>query len=469
MVKTQVSWRCSKKALFLLLLFVPTHTFSMEFAFKKYTEWKHGKQEVEDEYPIPSIPLDENENKPVEEPEYGFVPEMTEEQKRNYVCHGRPYSQMVEVFEDAPRNAQLLVDHLKNPLAPNWQTAFFVGPTGTGKSTAALAVPHLAHWHWLYKAAPEFSGTYRNETKERLADFLRCAVSQKKKVVVIIDELNRILENFDSKHHDADATASYLWTFLDEQKYNPNFFFIGTMNREDKLPDQVKHRFGGSSIYFPQHTPEKLRDIFKKQMNRNPQMEFDEECDDVFIDSCIELFKNSPMPITPRDYENILLEVSRDTFADDRVSKVRKAKQSHIQNGIKFVVGSYVRSKLGKEDITQEEWRDFNAVQSRIIDIQLQCAQKVQMGVSLGIFPSINVGRSAGLDKDEAIGIVEREFSRDQIALYRRFMKLGDDEPLMARGTIDSLKHETQSAITEAANFVGNMGAEAIEGLKTSK
>ena len=244
-----------------------------------------------------------------------------------------------------------------------------------------------------------------------------------------------------------------MWTFLDEQKRNPNFFFIGIMNRDNKVPDQIKHRLGGSTIFFPAiEDPEKLLDIFKKVIARNPDIEFDKECNDSFFNQCFKSLKSEEIELTPRDYENIRFQVARLTRREERMaglkrSAVRKIKQYHLTEAIHEVSKTYDRSGFGREHLNEEEWRDFNAVQNRIIEVKLQCAQKIQYSAGLSLLgPSANVSRPPGLDMNEAIEILEQEFSTEQRNLYMRVMKR---KCLIERGFIDTLKQQTNAKVGE--------------------
>ncbi len=432
MANKQLSWRCSNQALSLLfLLLVPTNTLSMDIIKR----WRYGIRDQD----IPRVNLSDLvvPTAPVAPFNDGLVPEMTDEQKKSYVARGKTWQEMMEVFEDAPVDMQDIVDHLKKPTDPEWRAAFVVGPPGTGKTTASLAVPHLARWYWKFASGPELAGKYRNESKERLSDLLTQVVARGKKTVMIVDELNRLLENSGSKSHDTDVTGSFLWTFLDEHKRNPNFFFIGTMNRDDKLADPIKHRFGGSTIYFPPiEDPVKLLNIFKKVMRRNTEIELDKKCDDVFIQHCFDSLSSEGIDITPRDYENIRIQAARLSRRDDKVSPVRNVKRKHICKAVQAVAQTYERSKLGKEELTEEEWRDFNAVQSRIIEIKLNAAQTSQTSFGLtGIIPTFNRGGPVRFDIEKAEKIIEDEFSPDQIDAYRCAMKIKKGESLLARSS----------------------------------
>lgn len=388
------------------------------------------------------------------EEDYALVPEMSEEEKKKYTAHGKTWDELVEVFQDAPADMQDIVDHLIKPCDPEWRAAFVVGPPGTGKSTATLAIPHLARWYWMFLSGPALAGQYRNEAKERLTAELVKAVNSRRKTVVIVDELNKLLENFNSKDHDTDTTGSFFWTFLDAQKRNQNFFFIGTMNRDDKVPDPVKHRFGGSTIYFPAiEDPEKLLIIFKKVMARNIEMAFDSECDDAFLESCFKSLESEGIALTPRDYENIRFQIARLTRRDDKLSAVRRIKQYHLTNAIHEVATTYTRSGLGREQLSEEEWRDFNAIQGRIFEVKIQCCHKIQASASLGVPFGINIARPAGLDLDQAIEVIEEEFTPAQIALYRRIKRINDRDSLISRGWVDSIKQGVRSGIAANMNL----------------
>lgn len=369
--------------------------------------------------------------------EYALVPAMTELQKKSYLARGKTWQEMMEVYQDAPEDMRDIVDHLEKPCDPEWRAAFVVGPPGTGKTTATLAVPHLAQWYWKFLSGPALAGQYRNEAKERLASELQGVMAQRRKTVLIIDELNRLLENFDSESHDTDTTGSFLWTFLDEQRRNANFFFIGIMNRDDKIPDQVKHRLGGSTIFFPAITdPNKLREIFRKVVARNPAIAFDEECNDEFIDRCFSSLKKEGISLTPRDYENVRLQIARLTRRDDKVSSVRKIKQAHVTKAVYEVAKTYDRSGLGREHLNAEEWRDFNAVQSRVLEVRLSTSQTMQKSFGVtGIIPVFNLGGGSRFNETKASQIIEQEFTRDQITLYRRVMKLEPKDHLLTRET----------------------------------
>jgi Cdc6-like AAA superfamily ATPase len=450
MVSKQLSWRSSNKVIVVLLLsfMFSKNIFSMDYFYKAYSAWRYPVEKkdsdsllTENDLLLPKQATAEIVECNNSTTDYALVPEMSEEQKKNYVACGKTWQELVEVFEDTPEGMKDILTHLKKPLDPELRAALVVGPPGTGKTTATLAIPHLARWYWKFFSGPELASQYRNETKGKLAAELKKTISRKKKVVVIIDELNTLLENFNSKGHDTDTTSSFLWTFLDAQKRNQNFFFIGTMNRDDKIPDPIKHRFGGSTIRFPAiENPQKLLSIFKKVIARNPDIAFDKECDDLFFENCFSYFRKVGFDLTPRDYENIRFQITLLTGRDDQTSEVRKIKQHHVARAIYEVAMTYGQSGLGKEQLSEEEWRNFNAVQSRILEVKLNNAQSMSKTIGFsGIIPTGSLGGGMRFDMQKAQKVIENEFSSDQIALYRRVKKLKPQDNLFLTIPEDNL------------------------------
>lgn len=147
-------------------------------------------------------------------------------------------------------------------------------------------------WSYMFIASTELLGEYRNQTAIRLKEKLESAISSRIPTIVIIDELNRLLENTESKHHDTDTAATTLWLFLDKQRNNENFFLIGTMNRVTKLPKPFKDRILIDIITFPKIEDAKTKNVIFRRSITSRNMAFDNEVTDEFLNA--ELGKLGP-------------------------------------------------------------------------------------------------------------------------------------------------------------------------------
>lgn len=207
--------------------------------------------------------------------------------------------ELKSAFEHSPKRAQAILKHLQDPhYFPHnrdYRSAYFVGETGSGKtSTARYIVHEMSKKGWNYKfiGSTELLGEYRNQTAIRLRQELEVAVASKKPTIVVIDELHRLLENAESKHHDTDTAVTAFWLFLDKQRNNKNFFLIGTMNRSNKLPKPFKDRILIDTIKFSTIDDPKVKNALFRRTILSHNMSFDSAVTDEFLDT--ELAKIGP-------------------------------------------------------------------------------------------------------------------------------------------------------------------------------
>jgi AAA+ superfamily predicted ATPase len=242
------------------------------------------------------LPINSGTSKPIKltpfyEPE---IPKDAPNQKRE-IFSEEDIEEMELVFESSPEKAQDIVKYLQDPTyfpsGVDFRFAFFVGEPGSGKTITANAIAYkMAQEGWDYKIIPStsFLGVYRNQTAIQLRKELEIVAASNKPTILIIDELHRLLENANSKHHDTDATSTALWTFLDKQKNNKNFFFIGTMNRANKLPKPLKDRIFSGYIPFPLMADSLFKNKLLRKKLTSSDSYLDTEVNDVFLDKELE-------------------------------------------------------------------------------------------------------------------------------------------------------------------------------------
>lgn len=134
----------------------------------------------------------------------------------------------------APRKVRRIVNTLlgdRGPRSYPLNYAIFAGDPGVGKSTLALAVAYKAGWDTQKYGSNDFMKTEnRNGTSAEFNTKMLDFINSYEKTVIIVEEVNHLLMNHDSKHHDTDSSSVSLWLFLDKIKTKQNLFFIGTTN-----------------------------------------------------------------------------------------------------------------------------------------------------------------------------------------------------------------------------------------------
>jgi AAA+ superfamily predicted ATPase len=280
-----------------------------------------------------------------------------ESTKKADILSEQEVEEMELVFESSPEKAQDIVKHLQDadyfPCSENYRAAFFVGESGSGKTRMAEIIAHkMTQEGWEYKIIPStsFLGEYRNQTAIQLQKELEAIASSHKPTILIIDELHRLLENASSKHHDTDSTSTVLWTFLDKQAGNKNFFFIGTMNRINKLPKPLKDRMLYGYIPFSLITDSAFKNKLLRRNLTTSATYLDEEVTDVFLDEELEKIG----PCSGRNLKLISLNILMMHKGNKEKRPVRIQKE-YIARAMREYMHAKAAMEYDVEDETDEE------------------------------------------------------------------------------------------------------------------
>lgn len=267
--------------------------------------------------------------------------------------------EMKRVFSSSPYEAQFIIKYLQNPklfpLTQDYRSATFVGEPGTGKTTMAKAIAHEMSkqgWDCKFLSSTSLLGEYRNQTSIRLQKELNAIETSEKPTILIIDELNRLLENSNSKHHDTDTIATTLWTFLDKHRDNKNFFFIGTMNRANKLPKAYKSRILLDYIEFPLVGNSNYKKTFiRRELSKNAQLET--EITDAFL---VEELQKMGI-CSDRDLKNLSNAIYKRSCITD--TTLPHDKMIIKKAAVTYAIDQYIKNKIkldyDVEDETDEE------------------------------------------------------------------------------------------------------------------
>lgn len=298
---------------------------------------------------------------------------------------GTTPEQMISAFQAAPPKLKAIVEFLKNRERvnrPEYNCHFITGHPGVGKTTVAKAIPFMAKWQCVFRTASELEGTGRNQASEKLLALLNAVITKNKNSVVIIDEINQLLENAESENHDTASTSKSLWTFLDKQHGNKKFFLIGTLNRMEKLPQQIKSRVLGQSTKMVMPKSESfITDLIMSEFNRSK----------VIVTfrlngSALKTIQDTVKPKSIRDVQQFVNSCVMGALADAGPTDEVRVHQGHIYDAMREIEEMKKDMKYEEQIDTDEERRHKENIQMHERQfVQTHILQSVDMKQTIGL------------------------------------------------------------------------------------
>lgn len=267
------------------------------------------------------------------------------EKRVSSIFSEKEIAEMEFVFENSPKEAQHIVNHLQDPtyfpMGENYRSVIFVGEHGADTTIMANAIAYkMSNNGWKYKfishetlqSNAKLSRRYVNPTTtNNFQNELEESITSGEPTIVVVDGLHNLLENCEIRHHGIDEKATILWAFLDQQKNNDKFFLIGTMHNIDKLPKLYKEKFLFDCIHFEAlKDPNIQNKVFRNILKKN-NIKVDGEVSDNFL---IEQFQKAGF--CRQDLHKLAMKACRITkmnnpeISDDMV--IKKASISQAVN-----------------------------------------------------------------------------------------------------------------------------------------
>lgn len=173
------------------------------------------------------------------------------------------------IVGSVPQELITIINQLKNKTC-NLNRLLLHGPPGNGKSTIAKKIAKIIDANFIYQAAPAIVKKYIGSAVESIEDTFSDAENlifkDRKPVVIFIDEIDAIANDYKSKSEfrsEHENALKQLWLCMDKYKDNPNIFIVCATNYFKQINKTFLDRFGSNTIEIKNPNKENRKIIFQ--------------------------------------------------------------------------------------------------------------------------------------------------------------------------------------------------------------
>ena len=274
----------------------------------------------------------------------------------------------------------------------------FEGPTGTGKTTLAEAFATDSNSHFYRIDAPTLLNRYIGGTKDALMEEIDNALAEgkalNKRVVILVDEIDKLANNAKSTdHNECDAAISALWCYIDKNQYNPNVFFVFTTNRLNHLPLPFKNRIGSNIISIKSPDAQQRKKLLNVFSERYTTKGLEDYCSGNNIEKIVKETEN----FSVRDIDELYIQARRDAsreskpVTENHLLYALQGKKANVELQNKPTEEELEKQRTRKREDEQDELQRKNYelqeknsdLQRRAFEMQLLALKGQQ--ISLGL------------------------------------------------------------------------------------